>query len=173
MNNHHFGHMNPIEWLEQNAPGFDTLSEPERNAIAHFALLWSFFEARALSTRCSSAAILALTHEWSAQGRLVTEPFNDSIRYFQQRYFLNGVATQHLESLHLRQNDCRDLVYAVLKSENTNQADCVAALLIVIYRLRNNLFHGAKWEYGIRGQLENFTHASATLMNALSVVGIR
>ena len=165
--------MNPIEWLEQNAPGFDTLSEPERNAIAHFALLWSFFEARALSTRCSSAAILALTHEWSAQGRLVTEPFNDSIRYFQQRYFLNGVATQHLESLHLRQNDCRDLVYAVLKSENTNQADCVAALLIVIYRLRNNLFHGAKWEYGIRGQLENFTHASATLMNALSVVGIR
>ena len=165
--------MNPIEWLEQNAPGFDTLSESERNAIAHFSLLWSFFEAQALATRGSSAAILALTHKWSAQGRLDTEPFTDSLRYFQQRYFVNGVATSHLESLHLRQNDSPDLVHSVLKSENVNSADCIAALLIVIYRLRNNLFHGAKWEYGIRGQLENFTHASATLMSALSIVGIR
>lgn len=164
--------MNPIEWLEQNAPGFDTLSEPEREAIAHFALLWSFFEARALATRGSSHAILALTHEWSAQGRLVTAPFADSLRYFQQRYFSQGVATPHLASLNLRSNDCRDLVHAVLKSENTNPADCVAALLIVVYRLRNNLFHGAKWAYGIQGQLDNFTHANATLMSALSIVGL-
>jgi hypothetical protein len=164
--------MNPIQWLEQNAPGFDALSEQERAAIAHFALLWSFFEARALSTRGSSRAILALTHEWSAQGRLATEPFADSLIYFQLRYYANGVETPHLASLNLRQNDCRDLVHAVLKGENANPADCIAALLIVVYRLRNNLFHGAKWAYGIQGQLNNFTHANATLMNALSIVGL-
>lgn len=164
--------MNPIKWLERNAPGFDTLSVPEREAIAHFALLWSFFEARALETRGSSQAILALTHEWSAQGRLVTEPFTDILRYFQQRYFLNGVATSHLKSLNLRQNDCPNLVHAVLKSENTNSADCVAALLIIIYRIRNNLFHGDKWAYGIEGQLENFNNANAALMSALSIAGL-
>lgn len=164
--------MNPIQWLEQNAPGFDALSEQERTAIAHFALLWSFFEARALSTRGSSHAILALTHEWSAQGRLVTEPFAESLLYFQQRYYANGVETHHLAGLSLRQNDCRELVHAVLKGENANPADCIAALLIVVYRLRNNLFHGAKWAYGIQGQLDNFTHANATLMNALSIVGL-
>lgn len=164
--------MNPIEWLEKNAPGFDKLSEPEREAITHFALLWSFFEARALATRGSSHAILALTHKWSAQSRLVTEPFADSIQYFQQRYFSQGVATRHLTSLNLRENDCRDLVHAVLKSENTDPADCIAALLIVVYRLRNNLFHGPKWAYGIDGQLGNFTHANITLMNALSIVSL-
>ena len=164
--------MNPILWLEQNAPGFSALSEQERAAITHFALLWSFFEARALSTRGSSHTILALTHKWLAQGRLVTEPFSESLLYFQQRYYANGVETRHLSGLNLRSNDCRDLVHAVLKGENTNPADCVAALLIVVYRLRNNLFHGAKWAYGIRGQLKNFTNANATLMNALSIVDL-
>jgi len=164
--------MNPIHWLEQNAPGFDALSAQEREAILHFALLWSFFEARALSTRGSSHAILALAHEWLAQGRLFTEPFVESLLYFQQRYYANGVETHHLAYLNLRQNDCRDLVHAVLRGDNTNPADCVAALLIVVYRLRNNLFHGAKWAYGIQGQLNNFTHANATLMNALSIVGL-
>ncbi|KAB2309093.1 hypothetical protein F8A87_10405 [Betaproteobacteria bacterium SCN2] len=164
--------MNPILWLEQNAPGFDALSEEERAAITHFALLWSFFEARALSTRGSSHAILALTHEWLAQGRLATEPFSESLLYFQQRYYSNGVETDYLSGLNLRRSDCRDLVHAVLKGENTNPADCVAALLIIVYRLRNNLFHGAKWAYGIQGQLNNFTHANASLMNALSIVGL-
>lgn len=164
--------LNPIQWLEENAPGFDALSEQERAAISHFALLWSFFEARALSTRGSSHAILALTHKWSAQGCLVTEPFAESLLYFQQRYYANGAETHHFADLNLRSSDCRDLVHAVLKGENTNAADCIAVLLIIVYRLRNNLFHGAKWAYGIQGQLDNFTHANATLMNALSIVGL-
>ncbi|WP_319586763.1 hypothetical protein [uncultured Desulfobulbus sp.] len=164
--------MNPIQWLEQNAPGFKALSEKERAAITHFALLWSFFEARALSTRGSSRAILALIHDWSAQGRLRTEPFAESLLYFQQRYYVNGAETHHLAGLNLRPNDCRDLVHAVLKGENSNPADRIAVLLIVVYRLRNNLFHGAKWAYEIQGQLDNFTHANVTLMNALSIVGL-
>jgi hypothetical protein len=166
------GIMNPIEWLEQNAPGFNALSALEREAIAHFALLWSFFEAHALATRGSSHAILTLTHKWSSEGRLNAEIFSPSLKYFQQRYYLNSVATQHLSSLNLRSNDCPELVHAVLKLENTNPADCVAALLIVVYRLRNNLFHGAKWAYGIQGQLENFNNANAALMSALSIAGM-
>ena len=164
--------MNPIEWLDQNAPGFNALSTSERDAIAHFALLWSFFEARALATRGSSHAILALAHKWSSEERLNIENFSASLQYFQQRYYLNSVATHHLSSLNLRSNDCPELVHAVLKSENTNHADCVAALLIIVYRLRNNLFHGAKWAYGIQGQLENFKNANVALMSALTIVGM-
>ena len=164
--------MNPIQWLEQNAPGFDNMSEQERAAIAHFALLWSFFEARALSTKASSSAILALTHDWLAHNRLAIEPFSESLLYFQQRYYSNGVETSYLAGLNLRPNDRPELVHAVLKGNNSNPADCVAALLIVVYRLRNNFFHGAKWAYGIQGQLSNFNHANTTLMNALSIVGL-
>lgn len=162
--------MKPIEWLEQNAPGFSALSEPEREAISNFALLWSFFEARALATNGSSQTILALAHKWSSQGFLDAQLFSASLQYFQQRYYSNSAATLHLASLNLRANDCPELVNAVLISENTNPADCVAALLIIVYRLRNNLFHGAKWAYGIQGQLDNFNNANAVLMSALSIV---
>lgn len=63
------------------------------------------------------------------------------------------------------------MVEAVLKGENANLGDTAAALLIVIYRLRNNLFHGVKWAYGIRGQRENFENANALLMSALELHG--
>lgn len=164
--------MNPIEWLEQNAPGFSELTTEERDAIMHFALLWSFFEARLFNTRASSHAILALTHKWSSQGCLSASTFEGSLQYFQQRYYPNGTEAQPFSSLNLRSNDCPELVKSVLKSENQNPADCVAVLFIIVLRLRNNLFHGSKWAYGIQGQLENFTHANTTLMNALSVGGL-
>lgn len=130
-----------------------------------------FFEARALHTRAYANAILALVHEWAAQGRLNPEPFAESLMYFQRHYFVNGAPTKNLAGLKLRNNDSPELVHAVLKGENTNPTDTVAALLIVVYRLRNNLFHGIKWAYGIRGQLDNFTHANSVLMNTLNIVG--
>lgn len=61
--------------------------------------------------------------------------------------------TEYFAGLHLRRNDNFALVSEVLKGANRNHADGVAALLIVVLRLRNNLFHGVKWAYGIRGQL--------------------
>jgi hypothetical protein len=57
--------MNPIDWLCAKAPGFKELSDEERTAIMHFALLWSFFEGEALHTNASASRILALVHEWA------------------------------------------------------------------------------------------------------------
>ena len=42
--------MSAIDWLQENAPGFRDLTGEERNAIMHFSLLWSLFEAKALNT---------------------------------------------------------------------------------------------------------------------------
>ena len=95
--------------------------------------------------------------------------FARSLAYFKDRYFQNGMATEHFRGLNLRRNDEPSLVEAVLKGENTNPIDGVIVLLIVVFRLRNNLFHGAKWAYGISDQLGNFTHANATLMSALDI----
>ena len=58
--------MNPIQWLEQTVPGFSDLPTEDREAIFHFALLWSLFEAKALHSHASANAILALAHELAA-----------------------------------------------------------------------------------------------------------
>lgn len=163
--------MKPIDWLCAKAPGFSDLSEDERAAIMHFSLLWSFFEAEALHTNASAKSILALVHEWASNGRLNKALFAPSLTYFCTRYFDQGSLTKHFGGLNLRRNDGPELVGAVLKGENKNDADNVAALLIVVFRLRNNLFHGVKWAYGIRGQLDNFTNANTALMAALETHG--
>ena len=52
---------------------------------------------------------------------------------------------------------------------NADVAEVAAALLIIVYRFRNNLLHGVKWAYEIRGQFENFRHANAVLMQAIEL----
>jgi len=159
--------MKPIDWLCAKAPGFSDLTDEERTAIMHFSLLWSFFEAETLQTNACANDIVALVHKWEADGRLNTTHFSPSLAYFRDRYFQNGTLTSNFDGLHLRKNDFPGLVIEVLKGDNTNPAKSVAALLIVVFRLRNNLFHGVKWAYGIRGQLDNFTNANSALMAAL------
>ncbi len=164
--------MNPIEWLCDKAPGFRDLSEEERTAISNFSLLWSFFEAKALDNNASANRILAIGHEWESTGLLNISPFAPILDYFCDRYFRRGIETEYFSGLSLRSHDEPSLVRAVLKRENTNPGDCVSVLLIVVWRLRNNLFHGLKWAYGIKGQLDNFRNANAALMAALEMQGV-
>jgi hypothetical protein len=58
----------------------------------------------------------------------------------------------------------------VLEGTNNQSADSVAALLIVVYRLRNNLFHGEKWAYEMKDQRSNFEQANEVLMKAMAYV---
>lgn len=157
----------PDTWLKQRASGFGDLSAQEKLAIMHFSFLWSFFEATALNTRASSRRIRKLVCGWAAQSQLDPVKFSKSLAYFKNRYFNGGEPTPHFQGLKLRPFDYPDRVEAVLSGGNTDDADCVAELLIVVYRLRNNLFHGVKWDYGIRDQLDNFTHANDAIIAAL------
>ena len=52
-------------------------------------------------------------------------------------------------------------------------AETILALLIIVYRLRNNLFHGEKWNYYFKDQLGNFTHASAILMRTVELFAVK
>ncbi len=161
--------MNAIDWLQNNAPGFCDLSGDERDAIMQFSLLWSLFEAKALKTRGNADSIVAVAKQWADKGLLADESFNPERTYFQNRYYADGDFTYHFAHLNLRRADQPDLVKRVLKNEASDLAEVAAALLIIVYRFRNNLLHGVKWAYEIRGQFENFRHANAILMQAIEL----
>jgi hypothetical protein len=63
------------------------------------------------------------------------------------------------------------LVQAVIEGANDDPRDRMLALLMIVWRLRNNLFHGAKWAYQLRDQRENFTQANSVLMRMLEQHG--
>ena len=161
--------MSATHWLEENAWGFRKLSGKERSAIMEFSLLWSLFEAKALNTHGNGDAIVRVSERWQEEGLLTEQTFKRELTYFQNRYWRDGDFTYHFHNLHLRPADKPDLVARVLRDEAAGLSEVAAAVLIIVYRFRNNLFHGLKWAYQIHGQLENFNNANATLMRAIEL----
>ena len=158
-------------WLEARAPGFWDLPQPDRRAIFDFSFLWSLFEAQVMDSFASVGRIRQRTDEWAASGTLEAELYDGELAYFRARYFADGALTHHFPHLNLRPADRPELVEAVISGANNDPRDRMLALLMIVWRLRNNLFHGAKWAYGIAGQCENFTHANAVLMRLLEEHG--
>ena len=161
--------MSWIEWLEQKVHGFANLTNEERNLIMEFSLLWSLFEAQALESSGSAKAIVDAAQKWAGKGLLAKDTFASELAYFQNRYYANRAPTHRFGHLHLRENDRVDLVEAVLIGDKADPADVAAALLIIVYRFRNNFFHWLKWAYDFREQRDNFLHANAILVRAIDL----
>jgi hypothetical protein len=155
------------EWLAKRAPGFVDLLAEERHAILEFAFLWSLFEAKVMDEHARADRIRHKVDAWAEAGMLHADQFDRELSYFRDRYFANGELTHHFRFLNLRNSDYPELVQAVVESKNVDPRDRMLALLMIIWRLRNNLFHGAKWSYGMHGQSENFKHANSVLMRLL------
>ncbi|MFP4893921.1 hypothetical protein [Paraburkholderia sp. EG304] len=154
-------------WLEAHAPGFRDLPDPDRHAIFEFAFLWTLFEAQVMDNFARADRIRERADTWAADGTLEAGLYDAELAYFRNRYFADGALTYHFPYLNLRPSDYPDLVQAVLEGANDDPRDKVLCLLLIIWRLRNNLFHGAKWAYQLRDQRENFTQANKVLMRML------
>ena len=161
--------MQAIRWLRQMVPDFDQLSDAELTAIRDFPLLWSLFEGTVLGTSANANSILGAVNALRDHGRLNLAPFRSAIEHFRQRYYDGQNFTLAFKHLNLRSGDNRHLVEALVSGGAIDEAETLAGLLIIIYRLRNNLFHGIKWAYGIQRQLDNFRHANHSLMAVMEL----
>lgn len=156
-----------MQWLLARAPGFQALPEVDRAAIFNFTFLWSLFEAQVMNSFARADLICAKANQWRDDGTLDADQYDDELAYFRARYFSNGAFTHHFDHLHLRQVDQADLVRSVLDGSNNDPRDRLLTILMIVWRFRNNLFHGEKWAYYLQDQLSNFTHANAILMRLL------
>ena len=161
--------MTTIEWLEQNARGFQAISQDAREAVMHFSFLWSLFEFEAMDRHADGNALVAVARRWAGAHLLDDEPFERALRYFREKYCRDGEFTRHFDFLNLPDGAHRELVRRVLMNEDAERSEIASAVLIIVYRFRNNLFHGEKWLYEIQGQFENFNHANAVLMQAVEL----
>ena len=128
-------------------------------------MLWSLFEGTVLGARGNAGALVAIVDAVRGRGAVDLARLDAAIAHFRGRYYANGKFTLAFDQhLHFRDNDRRPLAEALVSGATNDPAEMLKGLLIIVYRLRNNLFHGVKWTYRIQGQLENFRHANAILM---------
>ncbi|MCZ7938531.1 hypothetical protein D3C80_164420 [compost metagenome] len=156
-----------MQWLSAKAPGFQALPEEDRAAIVTFTFLWSLFESQIMGNFARADLICTKADEWSKAGTLDADQHTAELAYFRQRYFANGTFTHHFPHLNLRPTDQPAIVKSVLDGTNNDPRDRLLTLLMIVWRFRNNLFHGEKWAYQLQDQLSNFTHANSVLMRLL------
>lgn len=155
------------EYLEKKELGYERLSEDERKAISNFSLMWSLFEFQLLEESASSRKIIEKCKEWEEVAGIDQKLINDHLAYFQTRYIENGDPNYKYEHLHLRKNDEPDLILSVLKGEVDDVYSKMACCLIIIFRYRNNYFHGIKWAHHFADQKENFERSCHLLAGCL------
>lgn len=160
-----------MKWLSAKVRGFDALPQEDRTEIVNFLFLWSLFEARIMDTFARADLILAKVDEWREAGTLDADQYDAELEYFRDRYYAEGEFTYHFANLHLPPRDHLDLVRSVLERSNNDSRDRLLTVILIVWRFRNNLFHGEKWSYQLQGQLRNFLNANAILMRLLDQHG--
>jgi len=156
------------KWLTERAPGFKHLSKEEQGAISNFTLLWGLFESRILNTEGNASTICDMVDSWSQAGTLDAAMLDPELARFRDRYYSDEAFTYHFDNLHLRgPRDREPLVRGVIDGSDNDKRNSTVAVLIIILRYRNNLFHGVKWQYMLADQLGNFTSANNALMKVL------
>ena len=155
--------MEPLAWLNANAVDFNKLTKQEIEIIKDFSLLWSFFEFTKLNGNGNVNALTKLVNDLDSAGRLKRKPFDGPLDYFRNRYFDGKAFTPLFSGLLLTPRD-QPLVEKVISGKINDDVHALQVLLIIVYRLRNNLFHGTKFNYGIGGQRDNFLNANSILM---------
>lgn len=152
--------------IEMIAPGVANLSPAEHEALQRFTLLWTLFEVQVIENSASAIKIAEVIGRIDPQ---IIEAcrFQEQLGYFQDRYVEEGNINYRFEHLHLRNNDNPELVRSVLLGENKDVEAQLIACLTIVYRFRNNFFHGLKWAYGLQDQLDNFTHSANLLRKCL------
>lgn len=95
---------------------------------------------------------------------LKLDDYDKFLTYFVNRYLEKGKTNDRYKKLNLRNGDKPKLVESVLNGSETTPEKVLLAILIIVYRYRNNLFHGIKEITDLPNQIENFRHANDLLM---------
>ncbi len=171
------------EWLRENQLGYSDLSAGEVDALYNFALLWSVFEGYLCAAMNGDERFTANFRQLTdfvdgLEQRLNAADLKNAPRifgalaHFRSRYITDRETNDSFECLRFsarRDDDYKKICRETLIHPAPDNSAILTTLLFIIYRLRNNLFHGVKWSYQMRGQQQNFEHASKALMAVMDI----
>lgn len=140
------------------------LNENDLKSVRDFSLIWNIFE----GTVCDNNFCISRVEQEINNRNFSLDEFAPTLYYFRDRYVSNNQTNQRFEQLHFRDNDRKDFVADVLLGNHTETKHIILALVIIVYRFRNNLFHGLKDIRFIDEQESNFDNANTVLTTILN-----
>lgn len=131
-------------------------SEDDLRNVKDFSLIWNVFE----DNLCENNFSIQRLQQDLRNRNIDINLFTNHLRYFKSRYIENGSLNDRFQFLYFRNNDRKELVERVLLGTETNPNNIILAIAIIVYRFRNNLFHGLKEMQYIDQQNQNFEIAN-------------
>ncbi len=131
-----------IEWLKKyfSQPKLDVKNI---KPVLHFTLLWNLFEhITPQEIKLPYNEILrSLANKYY---KVISDKTLDKIyNYFKKRYVKDNEINTLFYKLLFKKKESEEC-QNILLSDNTNKEDKLTCVLLIIYRFRNNLFHGSK-----------------------------
>jgi hypothetical protein len=166
---------NELEWITSYFDNAVNLEPETLDRVRNFTLLWNLFEAFGCKKNANIPDIKKLVVDINERQPITRELVNPYLDYFADRYINHdGTNKEVFAGLSFRDtngdNNAKEFVRQILAREIDTPVEILQSLLIIIYRFRNNLFHGQKQVIYLNGQLSNFTTANSLLAKVLTIM---
>lgn len=157
-------------WLTDNIEQARGVSEAAWKTVADFALLWSLFEAELCAAHASPYTLVSIAD--SLDDRALEEGVNAAFDYWRARYIEGASTNQRFNELFVETGG-RTVAESILLADAPDERSKLKCALLIVYRLRNNLFHGTKEIRTFNDQKENLDHGTAVLATVMGWAGVR
>lgn len=155
-------------WIATNCIGAHDLYPGTFDVVSNFTVMWNLFEGSMCNTNANIQAFEEIAEKISRH-ELRIEWLDEAVKFWISRYWTGSEFTELFSGLNFRPGNRRDHVEAVLRGEKTEPASQILAVMIILYRLRSNLFHGLKTVDMLNDQVANLNMACRALASVLEV----
>lgn len=144
-----------------------TTFRQKRSFIFNFAMIWNLFEDICMSKKAQISKVNNLVASLISVNNLEVDAIFD---YFKDRYKVAD-NIYNIESLSWRSNEntYRNFVIEKFRDTQCSHQNKIKAVLYIIFRLRNNLFHGEKDIAIINEQKQTFVLVNKFLMDLITL----
>jgi hypothetical protein len=153
---------NAISWAKEKLWDAPSLEDGTVDCVAGFTILWNVFEGCLCDNHANIRTFNNITVCLTSTSEL-RQAIDESISYYNSRYVDGDKMKSLFDDLNFRKNDRKNFVANVLRGNGSELSDKVLALLIIVYRIRCNIFHGEKPATTWHSQTENISKASRIL----------
>lgn len=158
--------MKVSDWIQQNIRHSAQLEPNTLEAVSDFTLMWSIFEASEAHDENVVAQIRALSKRVARD--MPSNAIDSQLSYWSKRYIHeSGEPTEPFHYLYFREDSQTKKSLDVLRNKETSFEDKIEVCLLIVYRYRNNLFHGIKDITLLNAQVENLRNAIELLQTIM------
>lgn len=139
------------------------------SSVINFSIFWNLFEKEYFDYDYKPKKIeqMYLSHQ-QVLNTLNTETI-EMLNFFCNRYYSGGVFTHFYDTLYLRPADGIQNIENVIQRIDQNEVQIFKAIITIIGRFRNNLFHGLKDQTEIVDQNELFAFINSYLSKLIDL----